>query len=65
MIITVYKCLDVQQFDAILSCFQAEVNIFHTPAYFVLFEVYHFTSSFMFIETSFVVPYDNGAIHSS
>ena len=39
MLITAHGCLYLQQFDAILSCFQAEVNILHAPAYLVFSEV--------------------------
>lgn len=39
--------LYLQQFDAILSCFQAEVNIFHAPDNLVFFEFYHVTSTFI------------------
>lgn len=49
MLIPVYECFCLRQFDAILSCFQAEGNVFHAPAYLVSFEVYHFTFLFTFI----------------
>lgn len=53
MLITVYECLYLQQFDAILSCFQAEVNVFDLPAYLVFFEVYRFTSLYSMYEYIF------------
>lgn len=47
MLITVHGCLCLQQFDAILSHFQAKGNMFRAPAYLVFFEDWHFTAFFV------------------